>query len=139
MFFTDDNQQALGWGFPVTKSALEAEKQEALDRIAEREKREEENAANGDTVGDGVVTEIIGGSGIAIDTIYPSERRYTTREEVERIYGYVMNVKKQLRYDDSILDIIKEEASEYFGGKKSLDDVAMQAESRVNIKLGEQY
>ncbi len=134
VFFTDENQRDLGWGFPVIKSALEIEKQEALDRIAEREANQnEQSGAAGDVIG-GVILE----NGIAIDSIYPM-RRYTTREEVEQIYGYITSVKKQLRYDDSILDIIKEEASEYFGGKKSLDDVAYQAESRVNIKLGEQY
>ncbi|MBR5539312.1 MAG: extracellular solute-binding protein [Clostridia bacterium] len=132
VFFTDDNQRELGWGFPVTKSALDLEKQEALDRIAEREKREEEDS------GVAILPEYgVGGGMIGMPN--PMGRRYTTREEVETIYGYVTNVKKQLRYDDSILDIIKEEASEYFGGKKSLDDVAVQAESRVNIKLGEQY
>lgn len=132
VFFTEENQRDLGWGFPVTKEALEAEKQETLDRIAEREAREEEEE---EPI---VSTGIIGSNGVIIKEAYPSsERRYTTREDVEKIYGYVMNVKKQLRYDDSILDIIKEEASEYFGGKKSIDDVAAQAESRVNIKLGE--
>jgi len=139
VFFTDDNQRKLGWGFPVTKTALEAEKQEALDRITEREKREDENANDGIAVDDVVVEEVIVGGGGTIAMPNPYERRYTTREEVEKVYNLVTNVKKQLRYDDSILDIIKEEASEYFGGKKSLDDVAMQAESRVNIKLGEQY
>ena len=139
VFFTDDNQRALGWGFPVTKSALDIEKQEALDRIAEREKREEENADDGIANDDIVVEEVIVGGDGMIGMPYPGGRRYTTREEVDRIYGLVTSVKKQLRYDDSILDIIKEEASEYFGGKKSLDDVAAQAESRVNIKLGEQY
>lgn len=137
VFFTEENQRELGWGFPVTKEALEAEKQEALDRIAEREAREEEEG-NDKVSTEGVVTEVIGSNGTTINTIYPSsERRETTREGVEKIYGYVMNVKKQLRYDESILDIIKEEASEYFAGKKSLDDVAAQAESRINIKLGE--
>lgn len=134
VFFTEENQRDLGWGFPVTKSALEAEKQEALDRIAERE-AQEANGENDQVTSEGV---IIGGSGdIMIDAIYPMETRETTREDVERIYGYVTSVNKQLLYDASILDIIKEEASEYFGGKKSIDDVAAQAESRVNIKLGE--
>ena len=64
--------------------------------------------------------------------------RNVSREEVEKIYGYVTSVHKAMSYDESILDIVKEEASEYYGGKKSIDDVAMQTESRVNIKIGEQ-
>lgn len=128
VFFTDDNQRALGWGFPVTKSALDAEKQEALDRIAELE-AQKENEESGENI-DG---------GISTMPVYPDMQfRNATREDVEKIYGYVTGVKKALHYDESILDIIKEEASEYFGGKKSLNDVAAHAESRINIKLGEQ-
>ena len=130
VFFTEENQRELGWGFPVIQSALDAEKQEMLDRIAEWEARQEE--------GDAVVPRAGAKIGGTRNLVYPMERRYATREDVEKIYTCVLNAKKQLRYDDSILDIIKEEASEYFGGKKSLDNVAAQAESRVNIKLGEQ-
>lgn len=141
VFFTEENQRELGWGFPVTKAALDAEKQEALDEIARREAEAAENSANNGIANDDVAVEevIVGGSGIVTMPVYPSrERRYATVEDVEAIYGYVKNVKKQMRYDSSILDIIKEEASEYFGGKKSIDDAAAHAESRINIKLGEQ-
>lgn len=131
VFFTEENQRDLGWGFPVIKKALDAEKQEALERIAERDAKDEEQ-------GEDVITGVIGQGGVIYKEVYPSNIRRTTREDVEKIYGYVMNVNKQLRYDESILDIIKEEASEYFGGKKKIDDVAAQAESRVNIKIGEQ-
>ena len=135
VFFTEENQRELGWGFPVVKSALEAEKQEALDRVAEREaaKAEQDENTTGGTVSGGIVNE----GGPLIGMVYPGARRETTREDIETIYSYVTNVKKQLLYDQNILDIIKEEASEYFAGKKSLDGVAAQAESRVNIKLGE--
>ena len=102
--------------------------EEELVRIAEREKQEAEFD------GEDIIGGTIGGNGIMIE---PS-RRNTKPEDVEKIYGYVKGVNKQLRYEQSIFDIIKEEASEYFGGKKSIDDVAYQAESRVNIKLGEQ-
>ena len=121
----------------MTKEALEAERQEALDEIAKREAEKDENEEG--VISEDVAVEIIGGNGIAKMPAYPSyERRYATAEDVETIYSYVKSVKKQLRYDESILDIIKEEASEYFGGKKSLDDAAAHAESRINIKLGEQ-
>ena len=129
VFFTDENQRELGWGFPVTKSALDLAKQETLDRIAENEKSESEQGEGGAMIKPGMI------GGDFIRPIY----RTATREQVEQIYGYLTTVKKELRYDESVLDIVKEEASEYFGGKKSLDDVAYQAESRVNIKLGEQY
>ena len=138
VFFTEENQRDLSWGFPVIKSALEAEKQEALDDIAKRE-AEEANKEDGDSDSIGSsTTGIITSDGVIIQEAYPMyEERYATREDVETIYNYITHVKKQLMYDSSILDIIKEEASEYFAGKKSLDDVAAQAQSRVNIKLGE--
>ena len=135
VFFTEENQRELGWGFPVIKSALEAEKQEVLDDIAERE-AEEANKEDSDSDSIGSSSGIITSDGVIIDgAIY--EERYATREDVETIYNYVTHVKKQMMYDSSIFDIIKEEASEYFAGKKSLDDVAASAEGRVNIKLGE--
>ena len=134
VFFTEENQRSLSWGFPVTKEALEADKQEALDTIAKREASE--NDAQDKVVGGS--SGVISSDGIIYEEVYPQTARKSTREDVERIYNYVTSAKKQLKYDESILDIIKEEASEYFGGKKSIDDVAAQAESRVNIKLGEQ-
>ena len=143
VFFTEENQRDLGWGFPVIKSALEAEKQEALDDIAKREAEEANKDESEDTaIGGTVTTEstgVITSEGVVVKEIaYPMyENRQTTREDVETIYSYVTSVKKQLLYDSSIFDIIKEEASEYFAGKKSLDAVASGAESRVNIKLGE--
>ncbi len=142
VFFTEENQLSLGWGFPVIKSALESAKQDALDEIARREaeeaNKEEETDNSDETVIGGVVSSegvIYSSNGVVYDYAY--EERYATREEVETIYNYVCNVKKQLLYDSDIFDIIKEEASEYFAGKKSVDDAAAQAQSRVNIKLGE--
>lgn len=126
VFFTEKNQRELSWGFPVTKAALDAEKQAVLDEIEKREKQEDAEQN----------TKPIIGGGIATMPMYPV--RNVSREDVEKIYGYVTRVHKAMSYDESILDIVKEEASEYYGGKKRIDDVAVQAESRVNIKIGEQ-
>ena len=41
-------------------------------------------------------------------------------------------------YDQSIIDIVKEEAAAYFAGQKSAEDVAKLVQSKANIYINEQ-
>ena len=130
IFLTDDYQTNQSWGFPVKKAALDAKKQAMLDQIKENEKNRDEN---GDTTGDGI---IIGGArATMIDDVY--YRRDVTAEDVETVYGYACTAKKQFVYDTSLFDIINEEASAYFAGTKSLDEILPLMESRITIFLSE--
>lgn len=130
IFLTDDYQTNQSWGFPVKKAALDAKKQAMLDQIKENEKNRDEN---GDTTGDGI---IIGGARatMIVDVYY---RRDVTAEDVETVYGYACTAKKQFVYDTSLFDIINEEASAYFAGTKSLDEILPLMESRITIFLSE--
>lgn len=131
IFLADDYQTNQSWGFPVKKAALDAKKQAMLDQIKEREENPDEN-------GDGT---IIGGaqatvtSDVYYDDVY--YRREVTAADVETVYGYACTAKKQFVYDTSLFDIINEEASAYFAGTKTLDEILPLMESRITIFLSE--
>ena len=129
IFLTDDYQTNQSWGFPVKKAALDAKKQAMLDQIKENEKNRDED---GDTTGDGII-------GVAQETIIDDVyyRREVTASDVETVYGYACTAKKQFVYDTSLFDIINEEASAYFAGTKSLDEILPLMESRITIFLSE--
>ena len=135
IFLADDYQTNQFWGFPVKKAALEAKKQAMLDQIKENEKNRDED---GDTTGDG---NIIGGAqATMIDDVYYDDvyyRREVTAADVETVYGYACTAKKQFVYDTSLFDIINEEASAYFAGTKTLDEILPLMESRITIFLSE--
>ena len=135
IFLADDYQTNQSWGFPVKKAALDAKKQAMLDQIKENEKNRDED---GDTTGDG---NIIGGAqATMIDDVYYDDvyyRREVTAADVETVYGYACTAKKQFVYDTSLFDIINEEASAYFAGTKSLDEILPLMESRITIFLSE--
>ena len=117
------------YGFPVTVSALNAAKQAALDKIEKRaaEQKEGTGEVNGYMVGD---------NGVTIP-IYDQGTRYETAADVEHIYDIVMSTKKQLGYDESIYNVIMEEASAYFSGEKSVEEVTKLINNRVGIILTE--
>ena len=131
IFLSDEYQASQGWGFPVKKTALDAKRQEVLDQIEEDKKRREEE-------GDGSDGEIIGIGGMGgfiNDAIY--YRRDLNEEDVQVIYDYATSATKQFIYDTSLFDIITEEASAYFAGTKTLDEILPLMESRITIFLSE--
>lgn len=135
IFLSDDYQTNQYWGFPVKKAALDAKKQAMLDQIKENEKNRDED---GDTTGDGTIPG--GAQATVIDDVYYDDvfyRREVTAADVETVYGYACTAKKQFVYDTSLFDIINEEASAYFAGTKTLDEILPLMESRITIFLSE--
>ena len=130
IFLADDYQSSQSWGFPVKKAALDAKKQAMLDQIKEREENQDENGDNPD---DGIII------GMARDTMIDDiyYRREVTAADVETVYGYACTASKQFVYDTSLFDIINEEASAYFAGTKTLDEILPLMESRITIFLSE--
>ena len=130
IFLADDYQTNQSWGFPVKKAALDAKKQTMLDQIKENEKNRDENGDNPD---DGIII------GMARDTMIDDiyYRREVTAADVETVYGYACTASKQFVYDTSLFDIINEEASAYFAGTKTLDEILPLMESRITIFLSE--
>lgn len=62
-----------------------------------------------------------------------------TQDEVNMLIDYFSTVDTIARYDESLTDIINEEANNYFKGTKSVDETASLIQSRASIYLSEQY
>ena len=61
-----------------------------------------------------------------------------TQEQVDQILDLINATTAVYGYDESILNIISDEAAAYFAGEKSLDDTANMIQSRVNLYVAEQ-
>lgn len=61
-----------------------------------------------------------------------------TQEQADEILGLINATTAVYGYDESILNIISDEAAAYFAGEKSLDDTANMIQSRVNLYVAEQ-
>lgn len=97
-------------GFSARKDVLELQLQEAKDGFA--------------------------GMMIGEDFNLP-EVKPVAQEEIERIRQLVMSVDTMAMYDYEITSIMLEEATSYFQGYKSADDVADMVENRIRIYVSE--
>ena len=59
------------------------------------------------------------------------------QQSVDALKTFIESVSQVMRYDRSVLDIIKEEASAYYAGKKSADETAKIIQNRVQIYVSE--
>lgn len=62
-----------------------------------------------------------------------------TQADVDLVKEYVSNIKTCYYYDQSLTDIINEEAAAYFNGTKSVDETTAIIQSKAKIYLSEQY
>lgn len=60
-----------------------------------------------------------------------------TDEEADMLYNYISSVSKQYYYDESLSNIITEEAAAYFEGQKSVNEVIEIIQSRAQIYINE--
>ncbi len=61
-----------------------------------------------------------------------------TQEQADEILGLINATTAVYGYDESIMNIITDEAAPYFAGEKSLDDTVSMIQSRVNLYVAEQ-
>ena len=159
-FLTEDYQSGSNvWNFPINQKAFDQKMKDAMTE----EYQTDENGnvvkdENGNPIripkmtyyttdaGGGVAfaattetaasTVVIGGSGVNEDgsiSIYAM-----TQEQVDQILDLINTTTAVYGYDESILNIISDEAAAYFAGEKSLDDTANMIQSRVNLYVAEQ-
>lgn len=155
-FLNEDYQSGYNvWNFPINQKAFDQKMKDAMTE----EYQTDENGnvvkdENGNPIripkmtyyttdmGGGVAfaatTEavMIGGSGVNEDgsiSIYAM-----TQEQVDQILDLINATTAVFGYDESILNIISDEAAAYFAGEKSLDDTANMIQSRVNLYVAEQ-
>ena len=60
-----------------------------------------------------------------------------TQEEVDQLVEMLKTFKNVVRYDDTLINIISEEAEPYFNGQKTAGEVAQIIQNRVQIYLRE--
>ena len=159
-FLTEDYQSGSNvWNFPINQKAFDQKLKDAMteeyqtDENGNVVKDENGNPIRipkmtyyttdaGGGVAFGATTEtvastvVIGGTGVNEDgsiSIYAM-----TQEQVDQILDLINTTTAVYGYDESILNIISDEAAAYFAGEKSLDDTANMIQSRVNLYVAEQ-
>lgn len=130
-FFTEEYQTRNTWAFPSNKAGFDKKLEDAMTP-------EYETDADGNYVldEDGNRIEVSYGGwswgGIMI------EYRAITQEEADRIVELINTTTKSYKSDESILDIVKEEAAPFFEGQKSAGDVAKLVQSKATLYVNEQ-
>lgn len=119
-YLTEDYQNEAP-GFPLSMKVLEKRAEEAMDRpyyIDENGNKEYYD-----------------------DIIYIDDVEVTiepmTREEVDHFMEILKTFKNVGRYDDTLINIISEEAEPYFNGQKNAGEVAQIIQNRAQIYLHE--
>ena len=159
-FLTEDYQLGSNvWNFPINQKAFDQKLKNAMTEEYQTDENgnvmKDENGnpiripkmtyyttdtgggvAFGTTTETAASTVVIGGTGVNEDgsiSIYAM-----TQEQVDQILDLINTTTAVYGYDESILNIISDEAAAYFAGEKSLDDTANMIQSRVNLYVAEQ-
>ena len=131
MILSEDYQLNMD-SFPVNKAAFDTLLEEAQEIKYERD-------ANGnyklDENGERI-REVTGAYTDGTNTydIYSG----ISKEYAEDIKALVASTTKVPDFDQSVIDIVTEEAQAYFAGQKSVDEVAKLIQSKANIYVNEQ-
>lgn len=60
-----------------------------------------------------------------------------TQEEADQILDLINSTTRVMKYDEEIIEIVREEAAAFFAGQKTAEDVARLIQSKVNIVVNE--
>ncbi|MEA4894367.1 MAG: extracellular solute-binding protein, partial [Oscillospiraceae bacterium] len=121
---TEDYQENLSWGYPISQKAFDKKLAEAM----KQEYTTDENgnkipvSNGGMSMGDGLVVNFYA----------------ITQEEADQIKELINSVDHTAVYDQSLTDIITEESAYFFSGEKTVDQVAEIIQSRMTIYINEQ-
>ena len=124
-----ERQQNVGspnGGFPILKSALEEQFKNDMTPEYIKDENGKETERSKMTWGG-----TMGGEPYSMD-VYAA-----TPEDVERVREMIDSTKGEAHMDKEILNIILEEASGFFSGQKSAQDVASVVQNRVQLYINE--
>ena len=153
-FLNEEYQSSYNiWSFPINQAAFDAKLKEMMTE-------EYQTDDNGNPIripkvtyytdGNGTMTGYsTGNGGVAVmqasadGSVEMGENGEVnvyamTQEQADEILGLINATTAVYGYDESILNIISDEAAAYFAGEKSLDDTANMIQSRVNLYVAEQ-
>ncbi len=140
IFFTEDYQLGREYTIPTNLNAYRELEKEAM---TPQYKMTTESDANGQIITDYELDE----NGEKVreprGSYYLSngdriEYYELSQEQADRIYELISTTTKFANSDDSIYDIVAEQAEAFFLGQKSVDEVARLIQSKVNIYINEQ-
>lgn len=120
-YLTDEYQQTLSWGMPVNKSIFMEKAQEALQKPYYLD--EDGNKVEYDNYFE------INGESVTIDPL--------SQEQIDQVVDTILSVDKCSYNNESIMNIINEEADAFYAGQKSASDVAQIIQSRAQIYVDE--
>lgn len=121
MMLSEDSQKNLVWSFPVRKTAFEEMLKAAMEKDYYLDENNEKVYYES--------TEYIGDKEFTIPVL--------TEAQLAEFKELVNGATVSGTYDQSLLEIIREEAAAYFAGDKSADETAALIQNRVSIYLGE--
>ncbi len=130
--FTQEYQEENGWNFPTNVAAFDKMLEEAMtpEYQIDYETGEYVLDENGEKI---EVSKGGWGWGDLMIEIYA-----ITQEEADQIMALIESADRTSTTDESIQNIVMEEAAAYFAGQKTAQDVAGLIQSRVNIYVNEQ-
>ena len=131
-FFTEDSAgDRYYYGLPVNKAAFEKKLQEAMTP-------EYETDADGNFIldedGNKIEVSYGGWSWGGVEIEYGA----ITREEADKLLDAVNSTTKLYSFDESIYDIVAEQAAAFFDGQKTAAEVAKLIQSKAMIAVNEQ-
>jgi ABC-type glycerol-3-phosphate transport system substrate-binding protein len=111
------------WQLPTNKAAFDSTLEEAMEKeYITDENGQQVEVSKGGWGWDGLMVELYA----------------TTQEQVDQIMELIEKTDKVLSFDQSIMEIINEEAQVYFGGQKSAAETAAVIQNRVELYVNEQ-
>lgn len=120
-FLTDEYQQNLEYGFPVSIKYLDSMAQDAMKVFTYTDE-------NGQEI-ESPETFYLNGMEIEIEPM--------TLEEADALKADLYSITQVYTYDDNLMRIIEEETAAFFSGQKSAKDVADIIQSRAQIYVNE--
>ena len=120
-FFTEEYQDELEYCFPILQSSF--------DKVAELSLEKEFYLDEDGTKNYVDDSYYIGDTEITIPPL--------TRDELEEVKQFIYGLNKVYDYNENVYNIINEEASAFFSGQKSAEEVAQIIQSRVSIYVNE--
>lgn len=119
-FLTDEYQNTITGSFPLKTSAYPALMEKAKEKPYYMDGDEKVEYDNTYWIGDTQIN-------IGVNT----------DADNERIMNYIKSVTSVANYDQSLMNIINEEAGAYFSGQKSIDEVAEIIQNRASTYISE--
>lgn len=121
-----ENAGSPNGGFPILKSALEKQ----FEKDMEQEYIKDENGSQRE-MPKSTWMRSLGGEEFTVEVYAANE------EQVARVREMIETAQNEESMNTEILNIISEEASGYFEGQKSVEDVAAVVQNRVQLYMNE--